>query len=61
MRAPVSRSRPLFWLVVRLVVGDHPLVGHLRLLGESAFGVQNRAVGAPDPSSCLGVFRGAGF
>ena len=46
MRAPVSRSRPLF-LAGRsgLLVGDHPLVGDLGLLGECAFGVTDRAVG----------------
>ena len=46
MRAPVSRSRPLFVMVSGFLVGDHPLVGGtLGLLGESTFGVQDRAVG----------------
>ena len=40
---------PLFWMVVRLLVGDHPLVGHLGLLGEGAFGVTDRAPENPGP------------
>ena len=40
MRAPVSRSRPLFVMAAGFLVGDHPLVGRLGLLGECTFGVR---------------------
>ena len=61
MRAPVSRSRPLFspgapacWSC------DHPLVGGLGLAGEFALGVAHQLVGGPDPGGAPGVLRGAG-
>ena len=60
MRAPVSRSRPLFLRCAGLLVGDHPLVGDLGLLGELALGVAHRAVGGPDPGGAVRVLRGAG-
>jgi hypothetical protein len=60
MRAPVSRSRPLSRRCSSLLVLDHPLVGHLCLHGQCTFGVQNRAVGAPDPRGRLRARRSAG-
>ena len=57
MRAPVSRSRPLFDRAGGLAVADGLRVGVLGLAGEVAFGFAQRAVGGPDAAA---VLRSAG-
>jgi hypothetical protein len=57
MRAPVSRSRPLFSPAVRPVGCDHPLLRHFGLHGQCTLGAKDRPVDAPDPSSHIGAAR----